>query len=882
MSRTPLDFDVIRGASTGNWITRIYPAIGITFKNQNPKKHQPCPICGGDDRFRCDDKGGRGTWICNNCGAGDGFELVQKRLGSDTYGAFSAVAGALGIDGGSKVDEATRAKWRAEQAERETAERIAKETAQAQVAQTAYERFDSATECTAHPYLSKKGVQSHGLRVDNQGNLLIPLFFKGDICNLQTISQDSSKKLYIKDGRVKGATYTLGEILDDGVVFIAEGYATGASIFEALGGVYPVILTFDAGNMLACATDIRHDLPNHRLIFCADDDFATAQKTGKNTGIERAKQSASTTNSEYISPDFGNDVRVETGELTDYNDLDMVFGRNELKKQLLAALNRPLHKAPQDPIETPMSPTNSTPIEQILANFAQIIDIGKISNKIYDAKNCIELTKAQFAEQVGKELSALWQAHPDKKTITAKEVRGKIAEQLTSYSDLLDQYWYIQGTKEVFNFKTMQRQPIDTLKYEYPNEFDVWAKSDDRQKVPNSNIWFDPSETKRPANDEKYINTFQGMPLIPLTAEDFAGIEPTEYLLHTDILPIIELIRHLCGKDGTGEVVNWVLNWLAIPLQSPGTKMDTALIFHGHIQGAGKSLLFDRILREIYGDYALTLGQGQLESQYNDWVEGKLFTVFEEIISSKERYNSSGMIKQLITGDTVYINKKFMSGWKQDNFVNVVFLSNELQPFPIDSTDRRHIVLYPTAQIPENIKDELSRALADPNRRMIRAFYTYLLLKNTGNQTAHTPAIQTTAKTRVQRLSMLSWERFYTEWKEGDLAVPYQTCLSSDLYKHYAETWCKENSERATTATKFITFISTREDKRRVRYKLPKTHSNLDHAPQQGMVIYIETEGSTLTQEWYGQQIQGFRYKLTAITAQHKKDDDYNPFEPRQ
>jgi len=119
--------------------------------------------------------------------------------------------------------------------------------------------------------------------------------------------------------------------------------------------------------------------------------------------------------------------------------------------------------------------------------------------------------------------------------------------------------------------------------------------------------------------------------------------------------------------------------------------MDTALIVHGHIQGAGKSLFFDRIMRKIYGSYLLTLGQGQLESQYNDWVDGKLFTVFEEIFQGKDRYSHMGMIKQLITGDTVYINKKFVSGWTQDNFVNTVFLSNDLQPLSLDENDRRHL-----------------------------------------------------------------------------------------------------------------------------------------------------------------------------------------------
>ena len=39
-------------------------------------KHGPCPLCGGTNRFRWDNQDGRGTYICNQCGAGDGMTLA--------------------------------------------------------------------------------------------------------------------------------------------------------------------------------------------------------------------------------------------------------------------------------------------------------------------------------------------------------------------------------------------------------------------------------------------------------------------------------------------------------------------------------------------------------------------------------------------------------------------------------------------------------------------------------------------------------------------------------------------------------------------------------------------------------------------------------------
>lgn len=65
--------------ATGRW-----PAILMHFGVEERflrNKHGECPICGGKDRYRFDDREGRGTFICNQCGAGDGFALLEKIKG---------------------------------------------------------------------------------------------------------------------------------------------------------------------------------------------------------------------------------------------------------------------------------------------------------------------------------------------------------------------------------------------------------------------------------------------------------------------------------------------------------------------------------------------------------------------------------------------------------------------------------------------------------------------------------------------------------------------------------------------------------------------------------------------------------------------------------
>jgi putative DNA primase/helicase len=65
--------------AVGRW-PGILHSLGLDPSFLN-KKHGPCPICSGKDRYRFDDKGGRGTWICSHCGSGDGFKLLQGVLG---------------------------------------------------------------------------------------------------------------------------------------------------------------------------------------------------------------------------------------------------------------------------------------------------------------------------------------------------------------------------------------------------------------------------------------------------------------------------------------------------------------------------------------------------------------------------------------------------------------------------------------------------------------------------------------------------------------------------------------------------------------------------------------------------------------------------------
>ena len=81
----------------GRW-KGILLECGVEPKVLNGR-HQACPGCGGKDRFRFTNHGGKGSYICNNCGSGDGIDLLCLANGWDKATAFAETRRVLGLEG---------------------------------------------------------------------------------------------------------------------------------------------------------------------------------------------------------------------------------------------------------------------------------------------------------------------------------------------------------------------------------------------------------------------------------------------------------------------------------------------------------------------------------------------------------------------------------------------------------------------------------------------------------------------------------------------------------------------------------------------------------------------------------------------------------------
>jgi putative DNA primase/helicase len=80
----------------GRW-REILPRLGVKPRFL-VNRLRPCPICGGKDRFRFDDRNGSGSYYCSQCGAGTGIIMLRKLNGWDHATACREIDKIIGTD----------------------------------------------------------------------------------------------------------------------------------------------------------------------------------------------------------------------------------------------------------------------------------------------------------------------------------------------------------------------------------------------------------------------------------------------------------------------------------------------------------------------------------------------------------------------------------------------------------------------------------------------------------------------------------------------------------------------------------------------------------------------------------------------------------------
>lgn len=174
-----------------------------------------------------------------------------------------------------------------------------------------------------------------------------------------------------------------------------------------------------------------------------------------------------------------------------------------------------------------------------------------------------------------------------------------------------------------------------------------------------------------------------------------------------DVTLWLQLVRYVMGSEATTQ---WFLQWLAYPLQHPGTKVLQAVFVYSTMQGVGKNFIIEPLLREIYEDAYEAIQADALDDKYNAWAKCKQFIFGEEIYMSdkRDREATMGRLNALITGEYVTVNEKYRPHERFKNYAQLYLTSNHSNALALSFTDRRMLVVHaPEKPLAEDFYTEL-------------------------------------------------------------------------------------------------------------------------------------------------------------------------------
>ncbi|ADE14151.1 conserved hypothetical protein [Nitrosococcus halophilus Nc 4] len=667
-------------------------------------------------------------------------------------------------------------------------------------------------------YLSRKGIQAHGVRFTPSGALVIPMMdIAGRIHGLQFIlSRQAHAKRIDKFQRDKeywppglqkqGHFFQVGGV-PNGVGVIVEGYATGASIYEATG--LPVFVAFDAHNLQPVALALAKRYKTVKWLIAADDDnFQKCRECKlpvkvsdgddcphcgephgkKNAGVDAAYATALAIDGAVAVPRFEDqEGRWQAFEkrgkkTTDFNDLHLAEGLQSVRRQIEEIIeSRKWRQRIAGPArsgdESPGEEGTLVPVQgldELLDRFSMVYGHGGTA---FDHREHMLVAMSDVRDLcIRRELYRAWMEHPDRKIVRVDEVG------------------------------------------------------------------FDPAGR----DTQIKCNLWEGWPTEPK-----AG----------NCQSLLELLEYMCGRENQNSqaLLDWVLKWLAYPIQNPGAKMRTALVIHGP-QGTGKNLFFECIM-QIYGRYGRIIDQSAVEDKFNDWASKKLFLIADEVIARSELFHIKNKLKGLITGEWIRINPKNIGAYEERNHVNMVFLSNERMPVVLEEDDRRHCIIWTPEKLPKAVYDEVAAEIRDGG---VEALHHYLLNLDLTGFNEHTRPPHTEAKQELIELSMDTCTEFYHDLADGEFGDLHQwPVLSDDLFDLY-RSWCSLRGHRSPASQRRFNDILIRKhgaQKLRKQIMTPAGRSN-----QRTFLIFrdaVDKPPDESEAVWYGRCVEKVRYLIS-------------------
>jgi hypothetical protein len=254
------------------------------------------------------------------------------------------------------------------------------------------------------------------------------------------------------------------------------------------------------------------------------------------------------------------------------------------------------------------------------------------------------------------------------------------------------------------------------------------------------------------------------------------------------VKPFLELIDHLfTGSEKSAK--EWLLRWMAYPLQYPGVKLFTSVVVHGIRHGTGKSML-GYSLAKIYGKNFTEISQLDLHNNFNEWAESKQFVMGDDVTGSNKRQDAD-FLKKMITQKELRINAKYTPSYVVPDCINYFFTSQHPDSFFLEDDDRRffiHEVLVGPKSEEFYVEYDLWLETGGAE-----AIFDYLLNLDLGDFNPAAPAYRTAAKERMintGRSDLASWVRQLLAVPEsvlrvGEVPIEKDLLTSKELLELY-------------------------------------------------------------------------------------------------
>lgn len=244
-------------------------------------------------------------------------------------------------------------------------------------------------------------------------------------------------------------------------------------------------------------------------------------------------------------------------------------------------------------------------------------------------------------------------------------------------------YAWVEKQARVYRFVFRDFVGIESLRQQFANTSVMVTTGNTEKSWTHAEVWHR-SPKRRTHTNVTFVPG--GGPVVDNCINFWTGwgVEPVA----GDLSPWNQLLNHLFS--GNVAMRQWFEQWVAYPIQHPGTKLTTAVVLWSTRQGVGKSMIGETI-GNLYGSHSRTVTSKELYGKYNGWMRDCQFIVGEENSRSNHRADAD-RLKVLITGETQFVEEKFQPAIELNNCMNMLFTSNHSDAFFLEDADRRFFI----------------------------------------------------------------------------------------------------------------------------------------------------------------------------------------------